>query len=175
MIVRIHESENALADLARLDGLTKLPNRRAFDQALDEMFATMRRLRIGGALLMLDVDHFKRINDTHGHGAGDDVLQAVARVMSADTRLNDRIFRVGGEEFAVLMLGADETAAATAAERLRQAIAQHPFAVRTDHVPVTVSVGLAVATPETDSATVVEAADAALYRAKRDGRNRVAR
>ena len=174
MIVRIHESEAALADLARRDGLTKLPNRRAFDDALREQFARMDRLSERSALLMIDVDHFKRINDTHGHGVGDDVLRAVAQTMTADGRLADRVFRVGGEEFAVLLTGADAASAAATAERLRQAIAATRVPIAGGELAVTISVGLAAAEPGSSPASLTAAADAALYRAKQAGRNQVA-
>jgi diguanylate cyclase (GGDEF)-like protein len=173
MIVRIHESEAALADLARRDGLTKLPNRRAFDEALLEMFARMERLAVPGALLMIDIDHFKRINDTHGHGAGDDVLRVVARTMSADVRLIDRVFRIGGEEFAVLLSGGEAEAAQAMAERLRHALAAQSVPVKGGQIIMTVSIGVAVAEFGSLPGTLIEAADAALYRAKREGRDRI--
>ncbi len=174
MIVRIHESEAALAELARRDGLTKLFNRRAFDDALLEM--SSRLDRVGGrmALLMIDIDHFKTINDTHGHGVGDDVLRAVSRTLTADVRLVDRVFRVGGEEFGVLLYGAEADAAAATAERLRQSVEAAPVSTPKGVVAVTISVGIAAAAAGEDRATLVATADAALYRAKQAGRNRVA-
>jgi len=173
MIVRIHESEAVLADLARRDGLTKLPNRRAFDAALIEMFARMQRLGERGSLLMIDIDHFKRINDTRGHAAGDDVLRAVGQTMASDVRLVDHVFRVGGEEFAIVLSGADAAAAVTTAERLRRAMAAERIAVKGGEIAVTVSVGVAMAATGSEPKALVEAADAALYRAKTEGRNRV--
>jgi diguanylate cyclase (GGDEF)-like protein len=173
MIVRIHESEAALADLARRDGLTKLPNRRAFDDALRAQFGRADGLADATALLMIDVDHFKRINDTHGHGIGDDVLRAVAQTMASDVRLADRVFRFGGEEFAVLLVGADAANAQTAAERLRQAIAAVRVPIAQGALQVTASIGVAAATGGSSPEALVDAADAALYRAKQDGRNQV--
>ena len=173
MIVRIHESEAVLADLARRDGLTKLPNRRAFDDALREMFARRERLGEQGSLLMIDIDHFKRINDAHGHGAGDDLLRTVAQTMASDVRLVDRVFRIGGEEFAAILGGADASAAQVTAERLRQAVAAARVAVKGGEISATVSVGVAVAAEGSAPGALVQAADAALYRAKREGRNRV--
>jgi diguanylate cyclase (GGDEF)-like protein len=173
MIERIHESEAVLADLARRDGLTRLPNRRAFDEGLREMFARMERLGESGSLLMIDIDHFKQINDTHGHAAGDDVLRAVAQTMASDVRLVDRVFRIGGEEFAAILSGGDAAAALTTAERLRQAVAGARVAVKGRDLSATVSIGVAWATAGAEPATLVEAADAALYRAKQEGRNRV--
>jgi diguanylate cyclase (GGDEF)-like protein len=174
MIVRIHESEEALTDLAHRDALTKLPNRRAFEDGLREMFARMDRLGESGALLMIDVDHFKQINDVHGHSAGDDVLRAVARTMASDLRLLDHVFRVGGEEFAAILTGANMASVQTTAERLRQALAGVRVAVEGVEIAVTVSIGVAMAAAGAAPSALVAAADKALYRAKKEGRNRVA-
>ena len=173
MIGRIRESETALANLARQDGLTKLLNRRAFDEAVRQLIARMDRSGGSAALLVLDIDHFKRINDTHGHGIGDDVLRAVARAMSSDTRLADSVFRTGGEEFAVLLDDADNAAAEQAADRLRRAIGAIRVPADGQQLAVTVSVGIAVTSHAPDASDWIETADAALYQAKRDGRNRV--
>jgi diguanylate cyclase (GGDEF)-like protein len=173
MIGRIQESEAALSDLARRDGLTRLLNRRAFDEALVEAIARSARLGERVALLVFDVDHFKRVNDTYGHAAGDEVLRAVAATVAADVRVFDRAFRVGGEEFAVLLLGGDLPAMRTAAERLRQSIAARPVKTKDGDISVTVSVGLAMVTAVSDPTSLCGAADAALYRAKTEGRNRV--
>ena len=173
MIGRIHESEEVLADLAHRDGLTKLPNRRAFDDALSEMFARMDRLGETGSLLMIDIDHFKQINDTHGHSAGDEVLRAVARKITSDLRMVDHVFRVGGEEFAAILAGANVASAQTTAERLRHDIATVRVAVKSAEISVTVSIGVATAGGGSVPSVLVEAADVALYRAKREGRNRV--
>lgn len=173
MIVRIRDSESALADQARRDGITGLLNRRAFDEALTEAFARMKRFGEEVVLLTLDLDHFKRINDTYGHAAGDGVLRTVSRIMTASLREIDKPFRVGGEEFAVLLQGADAAAAAATAERLRAAIAERPVAVDDVQIAVTASIGIAIARHATQADGLVKAADAALYRAKSEGRNRV--
>jgi diguanylate cyclase (GGDEF)-like protein len=174
MIMRIHESEEALSDLAHRDALTKLPNRRAFEDGLSEMFARMDRLGESGALLMIDIDHFKQINDVHGHSAGDDVLRAVARTMASDLRLLDHIFRVGGEEFAAILTGATATSVQITAERLRQALASVTVVVGGVEIAVTVSIGAAIVAAGAAPSALVAAADKALYRAKKEGRNRVA-
>jgi diguanylate cyclase (GGDEF)-like protein len=122
---------------------------------------------------MLDIDHFKRINDTHGHAGGDEVLRAAADTMATDVRVFDRVFRIGGEEFAVLLLGGDLTAARTTAERLRQAIAARRVRTKDGEITATVSIGLAMVSAASDPVTLCESADAALYRAKTEGRNRV--
>lgn len=173
MIVRIRDSESALADQARRDGITGLLNRRAFDEALAEGFARMKRFGEEVVLLTLDLDHFKRINDTFGHAAGDSVLRAVSRVMTASLREIDKPFRIGGEEFAVLLQGADAAAALATAERLRAMIAERPVVVDDVQIPVTASIGIAIAHDVGQAEALEKAADAALYRAKAEGRNRV--
>ena len=157
-----------LEHLSLSDPLTGLGNRRAFDEALAEELARARRNGTPLGLVMLDVDHFKRFNDRHGHQAGDDVLVAVARVLGDVARAEDRACRVGGEEFAVLLPGADEAAAAAVAERIRAGVAAAPAAE-----PITVSLGVAATRGEHDAAALFAQADERLYAAKQAGRNRV--
>jgi diguanylate cyclase (GGDEF)-like protein len=133
----------------------------------------MRRLGEVVVLLLLDLDHFKRINDAYGHSAGDNVLRAVSRAIVSSLREIDKAFRIGGEEFAVLLQGADSAAALVTAERLRIAIAERPIEVDGRLIPVTTSVGIALARDEGEADALLRAADAALYRAKAEGRNRV--
>jgi diguanylate cyclase (GGDEF)-like protein len=173
MVERIHESEAALAEEAREDALTGLNNRRAFNETLDGAFARLRRLKDPVVLLSLDIDHFKRINDSFGHDVGDEVLRGVAQVLRSSTREVDRVFRVGGEEFAVLVAETDALGAQVAAERIRAAIASHPLATSKGPLPVTSSVGIALATSSMRKDELLKAADAALYRAKALGRNQV--
>ncbi|MGH7523035.1 MAG: GGDEF domain-containing protein [Gemmatimonadales bacterium] len=173
MIGRIHESEDALAELARRDSLTHLLNRRAFDDALVETFARQQRFNEPFALLAFDLDHFKRINDVHGHAVGDEVLRAAAGALAGAVRPFDRVFRTGGEEFAAILSGGDRTTIRLAAERLREAVAMAKVTVDGVQLAATVSIGVAMATTATEPATLVAEADAALYRAKAAGRNRV--
>jgi diguanylate cyclase (GGDEF)-like protein len=173
MIERIHASEGVLADLARRDSLTLLLNRRAFDEELAGMFARQQRLGERFALLVFDLDHFKQINDRHGHGAGDEVLRTASRALADQLRPFDRLFRIGGEEFAAILPGTDGASAALAAERLRQAVAAQAIPVGDGAFRVTVSVGVASAWPGAEPDTLLKAADAALYRAKAAGRNQV--
>jgi diguanylate cyclase (GGDEF)-like protein len=161
--------------LATTDFLTGLPNRREFMARLD---AEQNRLQrdVGGraAVLMLDLDHFKDINDEYGHAVGDAVLRHLAGLMRDSQRKIDVLGRVGGEEFAALLPGADLEAAHVFAERLRQRIAETPLLLEGHSFAVTVSVGIAALEaddPRGDAALV--RADKALYCAKRSGRNKV--
>jgi diguanylate cyclase (GGDEF)-like protein len=174
MIVRIRSAEDALVEQSRRDVMTGLSNRRAFDEALATAFARMRRLDEPVVLLTLDVDHFKRVNDTHGHAGGDAVLRAVAQTVASTIREVDKAFRVGGEEFAVLLAGTDVAGAMVVAERLRVAIAAAPVEVDDgQRVTVTASIGVALADGTKPSDALLRAADLALYAAKNGGRNRV--
>ena len=162
-------------ELAVTDGLTGLGNRRQFDRHAG---ALVKRAGASGApltLMMLDIDRFKPINDAHGHPAGDEVLREFARRVRRGIRSQDSAFRIGGEEFAVLMPGTDRSVAFSVAERLRGGIAAHPFLIDGGRIQldVTVSAGLATLESSDDSAGLLAKADAALYLAKRAGRDRV--
>jgi diguanylate cyclase len=157
---------------SHLDALTGLPNRRYFDELLAIM-GPRRREADSLAILMVDVDHFKRLNDRHGHGVGDEVLRLVAGAIARSLRAEDTPVRYGGEEFAVILRRASAPQAAEVAERIRHAVAELEPATMTVDDPVTVSVGVAVAGAEEVMTTVIERADQALYRAKRRGRDRV--
>ena len=165
----------ALLHLATTDTLTELPNRRYFLERLEQEWARLHRLGGRAALMMIDLDHFKRVNDTYGHGTGDRVLQAFAEVLRGSLRRMDVPGRLGGEEFAVILPGADLAGAHAIAERLRQAVE----AMRVPHaegelVRITVSIGVASFSPETATFdALLTRADEALYRAKNNGRNRV--
>ena len=173
MITRIEQSETALSDLARIDGLTQLHNRRAFDEAMERQRSLLERGAETGALLALDIDHFKAINDSFGHAAGDEVLRQFASLIRSGLRPSDQPYRVGGEEFAVIMPQTGIETATAVANRLREVLAAQPISYKDHNISVSVSIGIAQIVPAMPPADVVEAADAALYRAKSTGRNRV--
>ena len=152
------------------DYLTGLANRRRFRRALGQEVERWRRYQIPCALLMLDVDHMKRINDAHGHPAGDRVIRFVASALTELSRGNDTAARLGGEEFALLLAGVGGEKAFAAAERLREAVCARPLE---EVGAVSISVGVAACPAHARSERELFAAsDDALYRAKREGRNR---
>jgi diguanylate cyclase (GGDEF)-like protein len=166
-----------LAVLATQDALTEVANRRLLDQRLTEEFARARRYKHPLTCVVVDIDHFKAVNDTHGHTIGDLVLIEVAQAIKASTRATDLVGRFGGEEFVVL---APETpleanAAGILAERIRQTIQRRTRAKRSQGLPeVTASLGVASTELKVaNEAELLKRADEALYRAKREGRNRV--
>jgi len=172
--LKLGDTFEALRRLATHDPLTNLLNRREFDRILKEEEERALRFGHGLALVLIDIDHFKSINDTHGHPVGDCVLVEVARRLGPFVRTVDRIVRYGGEEFAVILMQSDRTAAIEVAGRICQAIAAEPVKIGRDQtLNLTVSAGSAVL-PE-DARTGVElvvVADRALYAAKASGRNR---
>jgi diguanylate cyclase (GGDEF)-like protein len=164
------EKNRLLEVLAVTDKLTGLYNRRKLDELLDEELVRARRYEVKVSIIMLDIDHFKRVNDTYGHGVGDDVLVGMATVLRENTREADALGRLGGEEFVVVCRHCDAEACLSAATKLREAIAAHHFPVVGQ---VTSSLGLASCRADDTAATLLARADAALYRAKAAGRNRV--
>ncbi|HEY3494693.1 MAG TPA: GGDEF domain-containing protein [Polyangiaceae bacterium] len=160
---------------AALDALTGLNNRRWLDEMVPRQLRRSRFQNQPLSLVMLDVDHFKRFNDEHGHQAGDFVLFAVAQVLRSRLRPTDLVGRYGGEEFTILLPATDRAGARIAAERVRSAVAETELELPDGRrLPqVTVSLGIAEATPEIETAELFERADRALYRAKSAGRNRV--
>jgi diguanylate cyclase len=151
----------------RTDPLTGVSNRRALDETLESMFAMMHRYEHPFAVMLLDIDHFKMINDEQGHLYGDRMLKAVARMMDDNVRDTDLVARYGGEEFVIIMPQTMLQGATIFAERLRRRIEQQ--------LPLTVSGGVAAATEGDNPQTLLARADAALYSAKAAGRNRLFR
>lgn len=173
-LCQLKDAHRQLEDVFRQDSLTPLNNRRALMEALDLEFHRSRRYRHQFALLFLDVDHFKEINDLHGHAFGDQVLLHVVRLTKGMIRPPDIIGRYGGEEFVIGLVECDQPGALQIAERIRLNIAQSQCAWE-DHVTaVTVSIGVVMLSPEIDQVdTFVARADQAMYHPKRRGRNRV--
>jgi diguanylate cyclase (GGDEF)-like protein len=167
---------DGLCELSLKDPLTGLSNRRHFRSVLDRTTDMVARSGEPALLLMVDIDHFKLVNDNHGHQAGDQVLQAVAQALSKCVRPMDTVSRYGGEEFAVVLPDCHTFFGGTVAERIRQTIQNMPVTILSGAVlNITVSIGGAYA-PEWVRSTATlwtERADVQLYRAKREGRNRV--
>lgn len=156
------------------DGLTQAHNRRYLTEQLDKELARSKRHGRPLSLVMFDLDHFKKVNDTYGHLAGDYVLREVASIVRQRIRANEVFARYGGEEFALLLPETDLKGAYTLAEDIRQRVAAHNFVFEGHRIPVTVSMGIGVATDDThDAEDFIKAADAKLYAAKHGGRNRV--
>jgi len=156
---------------ARTDELTGLPNRRVFEQELRKRLAQWQRQHIPLTLMLVDVDHFKRFNDYHGHQAGDKVLQEVARLLQQTTREMDVVTRYGGEEFAVVLPGTTLDEGKQSGERIREAVAAYVVSFDGSTLSVTISVGVAQARKDESTKAFVERVDKCLYAAKKAGRN----
>jgi two-component system cell cycle response regulator len=157
------------------DGMTKAFNKKYFTDRLESELTYAIRHNAPLALLMFDIDHFKQVNDTFGHPGGDHVLTELSALMMTSLRTEDIFARYGGEEFAIIGRGSDVKQGQVIAERLRRAVEARVFTFQGKTVPVTISLGVA-GLPDPlikDSMALVEAADAALYRSKQGGRNRV--
>jgi diguanylate cyclase (GGDEF)-like protein len=164
-----------ISQMAMTDGLTNLSNRKQLDASLEEEVARAQRHRRKLSLLMLDIDHFKRINDDHGHLVGDGVLTRLAALMKQRLRPTDKLGRYGGEEFCAILPETPLCGAAEIAESLRALIDEQRIVVDNRTVAVTVSIGIAELQAEMQCADLYRAADQMLYRAKTLGRNRVCR
>jgi len=168
-------ANSKLLTMAMTDALTGLPNRRSMMTRMSEAIAEARRFDAQLSCIMIDVDHFKEVNDRHGHDCGDLVLKQIAEVFVAKTRGYDMVSRTGGEEFLVISSRTDLESARRLAENLREAVEGHGFTIPGGGtIKLTISLGVAVWLPEmTDGNTLIKAADKALYTAKINGRNRV--
>jgi two-component system, cell cycle response regulator len=169
----LRQRNEDLDRISRTDALTGLRNRRHVEEYLAKLTSLARRNLEPIAVLVIDIDHFKSVNDTHGHDAGDAVLREVASRMLGSVRLEDMIGRWGGEEFLVVLPNTADQGAAELAERLRQVVADTPCRLADgDAVQVTISVGCAASLID-DAGRLVRSADTAMYEAKQTGRNRV--
>lgn len=168
-------SERALARGGARDPLTRLLNRRFLDTVLQREVQLALTLRVPFSVLMLDLDHFKRVNDGHGHPAGDEVLRQMAQLLLDGVRTSDFVFRFGGEEFVVVLGAADAAEGAGVAAELLSRVRRHHFVLEDGTtLQLTVSVGIAQHDGHPDFRRIIERADAALYAAKAAGRDRVA-
>ncbi|BCX66864.1 MULTISPECIES: GGDEF domain-containing protein [Pseudomonas] len=163
----------AATQSALRDPLTDTGNRIAMDQTLLREIEVSRRHLQPLSLLMLDIDHFKQINDTHGHSVGDDVLKAVAASIKHQLRNVDMVFRFGGEEFLIVLSNTSREAAALVGERLRFAIQAEEYVAEERSILLTVSLGCSTLLPGESAESLLRRADNALYVAKREGRNRL--
>ena len=171
LVASLEEEVANARNLASVDPLTGIANRRAFFARAEILFATEE----AACLILLDVDKFKHINDHYGHLVGDEVLRAVVERFQRAVRDRDMLARLAGDEFVLLLPGADYDVAMAVASRLRQKVTMAPVQTTAGLVPVTVSMGVASRSAETPTMNcLVERADIAMYNAKRTGRNRVA-
>jgi len=161
-------------ELAITDGLTGVYVRRHFIERLDEEVARSKRYNLGLSLLMIDLDHFKRCNDTYGHLVGDIVLKEITKIMKEYVRQVDLIGRYGGEEFVIALPDTDKKSAINIADRIRSSVEKHKFRAYDETISMTISTGVA-SFPENgeDVVTLIDSADQALYKAKQEGRNKV--
>lgn len=159
---------------AETDELTGISNRRELLTYLDRRIAEARRTRTPLSFAMFDIDNFKRVNDGYGHVVGDEVIKHVVRTAQGTVRVNDRIGRMGGEEFGIVLPKSHEDNAFMVCERMRGRLNECPFVLGDDQLlPVTISTGIAALTDDDDAASLIERADRALYEAKRSGRDQV--
>lgn len=169
------ESQRELEKLSLIDDLTQIPNRRALVEQFDRQVSIHQRKKRPLAVILIDIDHFKRVNDTHGHQCGDEVLRTLARILMESLRGYDIVGRYGGEEFLVVLPETSRDQAILVAERLRAKVAQTCFPWKKITLQVTVSLGLAVKKEQEKIGCddLFKVADECLYRAKEHGRNKV--
>ncbi|WP_019603998.1 GGDEF domain-containing protein [Teredinibacter turnerae] len=170
--LQLQAANAKLHTLSRTDGLTGLLNRKSWETELHVEFRRFQRHQHGSSLLMFDIDHFKKVNDTYGHPTGDEVIRRTAKVVKDALRDIDVAGRYGGEEFAVILTDTDANGAKVVAERLRTTIEQLTINHEGNSLQFTISLGIAELNPAiTDPGAWIEAADRALYKAKHAGRN----
>lgn len=175
-IIRALMSHGKLYEMSYRDGLTGLSNHRHFQSVMDQEVTRANRYGSVLSVLMMDIDHFKQINDTYGHQYGDDVLRKISAVTTATVRTTDTAARYGGEEFAIVLPETKNESARKLAERLRRNVERNQASPGGEPLPVTISIGLATYVPalgKKDKGAIIHAADRALYRSKHAGRNTV--
>jgi len=167
-----------LRTLTQVDALTGLYNQRYFYDSLELAVKLFSRRRRGGlsadfCLIMADIDCFKKVNDTYGHVTGDSAIRYVAGLMLAHSRSSDTAFRYGGDEYALILHDTDLTAGRELAERLRKVVEQNPLVIDHQRISLTISLGVVCYDNETSASEIVRKADACLYQAKQNGKNRI--
>ena len=167
--------QKQMYESALRDGLTKAFNKKYFTERLESEYTFSLRHATPLALVLFDIDHFKKVNDTYGHLAGDHVLSEISTLLTGALRAEDVFARYGGEEFAVICRGSDAAQAMVVGERMRKAVEAYKFIYDGSNIPVTISVGVAVLPDPAvkDANDIVSQADQALYKSKNAGRNRV--
>jgi diguanylate cyclase (GGDEF)-like protein len=173
--LKLKEAYKRIEELAELDELTGSFNRRCIMRMLDEEIARASRSGQPCSVALIDLDHFKRVNDTYGHPTGDEVLRTFAITMFANIRNVDRFGRYGGEEFLLVLPGMANDGAARAMDRLRAIVADLDWSAFSSGMKVTLSAGVATLRPDENTDSFLARADSALYTAKAQGRNRIAR
>ena len=163
-----------MSNLAKTDGLTNLPNHRIFQERLEDSIKRALRNNRPLSLMLMDIDYFKKFNDSYGHSTGDAVLKAVSQVIREHIREVDFPARYGGEEFVLILEETNKKKAYEVGERIRYAIEKNDFFLNNQHLKITISGGIAEFPTDTaDKKELIELADSALYRAKKNGRNRL--
>ena len=170
---QLKHSVQTLNRLALTDELTQLANRRSFIQSVEQDISRCKTTGCAVTLLALDLDHFKKVNDTYGHAIGDEVLKHAAKLLKGAIRQHDIVGRLGGEEFAIYLGSTEVNTAIRVAERIRHIIAQSPLIINGQKICVTTSIGMTTQSCQIDFNNLYEEADDALYQAKSNGRNRV--
>jgi len=168
------EYQQHLSHLATEDPLTRLLNRRGLEDALHVSLAQASRKGLHTSAIMVDIDHFKKVNDSFGHEVGDHVIRQVADYLQRMTRASDVVARTGGEEYLLILPDTSLDAARSLAERIRVAVGERPLLVDNQRIPITISLGVASVMAEVNLDELAQEADRAMYLAKRGGRNRVA-
>jgi diguanylate cyclase len=158
---------------ALIDALTNVLNRNAYNMKIGELVHEYKRYKEEWALLILDIDHFKKFNDTYGHKTGDKVLKSVAATVSNSIRVSDHIFRYGGEEFVVILSRINKETTKNLSEKIRREVERDYLVDGDNELKVTMSIGATIITPEDTEASLFERADKALYQAKQNGRNQI--